>query len=87
MDGIVFAIHRNDFHVRLPCGGHHNLASGHHDFLIGQRDLLSLTDGRISSRETHHAYGRGNDYLRVCVGGNGVDASGAILNFRNRRNN
>ena len=86
VNGIMLAIHGEQFNARLMCGCHHQLTGRDQDFFVGESDLLPGYDCGIGGFQSDDANGGGDDHLCLGDGCNAQVPRGTPLDFRQRCN-
>jgi hypothetical protein len=80
MDGVVLAVHGEQFPARLPCGGHDQFARSNENFFVGEGDGAAEFDGFVGGFEAHYTYsGRDND-IGVGMRPDGKHALATVMN-------
>ena len=85
VDGVVLAIHGQQFHAFGLGRGHHQFACRHQHFLVRQCHPLPRLHRRVRRFQTHHAHRRGHHRIRFRMRGHAEQALPAVHDLRQSR--
>ena len=82
VNGVVLAIHGQEFAAGFVGRGHDQFAGGDEDFLVGKGDLLAKAHSFVGGLEADDANGGGNDDIGLGMSAYSAHAFTAVVNFR-----
>ncbi len=85
VNGVVFAVDRQQRDFAALYGGHDHFAGGDQNFFVGQRDVFAELDRFVGGGQADHADGGGDYDFGVGMGGDTIHAFRAEQNFRHRQ--